>query len=126
MFYMSKSGIYSYNGSSFKLISNPINIGEYEVVTANGDERYYRLVAKKGNETSVFVYDTRYGLWNKNLTENDICFLIQTDNGLVAVNEREKLKVNTGDYGNWSFTLSFGKKEFSSRHICSVFARYTH
>lgn len=125
LFYMSKSGIYSYNGSSFKLISNPINIGEYEVVTANGDERYYRLVAKKGNETSVFVYDTRYGLWNKNLTENDICFLIQTDNGLVAVNEREKLKVNTGDYGNWSFTLSFGKKEFSSRHICSVFARYT-
>ncbi len=125
LFYMSKGGIYAHNGSSFKLISDATDLKECETVTASGDERYYRLVAKKGEETFIFVYDTRYGLWNKILSENDIHFLVQTDDGLIAITEKEKLKVNEGDYGNWSFTLSFGKKEFSSKHICSVFARYT-
>ncbi len=124
LFYMGKGGIYKYNGSTVKLVSQELEISNYEAKCAGADERFYYITLYSDTEEFIFVYDTLYGIWHKMNSPQNVNSIVCTDSGVVCTTENSVLEFGKGDYGEWNFCLAFSKKEFSSKHIFSIGIRY--
>lgn len=124
LIYKSRGGICAYNGSSFQYISRNLNIEDWNGICASGDERYYYIVVEHENSYLLLVYDTNHGIWHQLSGDEKLKFLIKTETGITGMSDNAKVSLGEGECGDWNFVLSFGKKDFSSRHICSVFVRY--
>lgn len=123
LYYKGKGGIYAYNGNSVSLVTPTFDIGKYKADVAAGDDRFYCIHLFDENESFIAIYDTEYGIWHKTSCPDGLCALVRTDDGIVAVFENSIMKFWGGSCGRWHFVIEIGKREFASKHICSVFAR---
>ncbi len=124
LYYKGKNGIYAYTGSIPKLISSDVLPEDAICTHAAGDERFYYVDCVLGETNSIYVYDTLYGIWHVRQGISDIKKLLSTPDGVKMITTDEVLNINSDSFGEWSFTLGFGEKEFASKHICSVYFRY--
>ena len=125
LFYKGKSGIYAYNGSSVTLISRFLSIENHTAGYAAGDDRYYYIELYADDRSCLYVYDTMYGIWHITDVEGQLKALTKTDDGIIMAYEDRIMQMEKGECGDWNFTFGFAKKEFESKHICNVLARYT-
>ena len=124
LFYMGKGGIYRYNGSSVKLVSSELELSRFEAKCAGADERFYYIILCSDTEEFIFVYDTLYGIWHKINSPQKANSIVCTDSCVICTTENSVTKLESGDWGEWSFVLAFAKREFSSKHIFSLGIRY--
>ena len=65
LFYLSRAGIVSYSGGIPQSIAEPFGTVRYKNAVGGSDGvKYYVSMEHEGSFT-LFVYDTRYGLWHK-------------------------------------------------------------
>lgn len=124
LYYMGRCGIYRYNGSNVSLISRNLDLSGAKALCAGGDERYYHIAFKKDGACLVYVYDTLYGIWNIMTSPEDICEFVLTDTGLQPIGKNHIYSYGDNENISWSFVYSFGAKEFTSKHLCSVSLRF--
>jgi hypothetical protein len=66
LYYKSVSGVCSYNGSLPYSISNELgDVSYYDAVAGALGDKYYISMRDKNNEYSLFVFDTKSGIWCK-------------------------------------------------------------
>lgn len=125
LYYKGTEGIYRLSGSTVQLISRNLNIGGLSAVCGGGDERFYFIELYDSKGSYIYVYDTLYGIWHITSAPEGVKAFVRTDTGLKLVCENSIMSMNAADSGEWEFAYSFGKKEFSSKHVCSVSLRYS-
>ena len=65
LYYKNKDGICAYNGSLPQLISEPLGDTKYyDAVSGTYNSKYYVSQRDKDGNYTVFVYDTKKGLWH--------------------------------------------------------------
>ncbi len=124
LYYMSKNGICAFNGSSFNIVSQNLDIFKCDGVCAAGDGRFYTIKLEGETGAKMYVFDTSYGIWHIDECPAELVDITQTDGEILYVCKTEIMQRGNSYYDDWFFTLSLGKKEFASKHICSVFIRY--
>lgn len=125
LYYMGTKGVYAYSGSQPRLISDNVIKSGSMAAHAGGDERFYYIETVYDGNRNIFVYDTWHRIWHKIAYGEAIIKFVLTPEGMCAVTEKAVIKLNRVVADNWSFELCFGTKEFSSKHVCGVAARYT-
>jgi len=123
LYYMSKNGICSFNGSTVRLISTEFNLDVLSADYSGSDERFYYINFQ--DLSCIYVYDTRYGIWHQISSPESIRSIVMSDEGLKLVTSGSVMSMNTSPSNNWSFAYRFGVKEFVSKHICAVHIRYS-
>lgn len=93
LYYKSNMGVYAYDGSVPQLISDALGVPIYhDAVGGTVNYRYYLCMKEAKGDASLFVYDTRKGLWSKEdntysdyfVIHDDDLFFVR-DNRLVSV-----------------------------------------
>jgi len=125
LYYMGKNGVYAYGGSMPKLISSNVIKPGSVAAYAGGDERYYYIDIENEGIHKLYVYDTIHGIWHAIRSAEDIVSFVTMPEGEHIITSSSLLKMNSLSPDNWSFEFNIGTKEFSSKHICSVSARYS-
>ncbi len=125
LYYMSKNGICSFNGSTVRLIDTELRLNEQNADYGGSDDRFYYISFSDETMSYIYVYDTRFGIWHKTEAPQNIRSLVVSDDGLKLVTSDSIMSMNTAGSGNWSFAYHFGTKEFESKHVCAVYARYS-
>ena len=92
---------------------------------AAGDERYYFVECILGDERKIYVYDTLHAMWHVRSGVENVTAILNTPENVKIITANEVLNINSPNYGEWEFELGFGEKEFASKHICSVYFRYS-
>ena len=65
LFYLSRAGVVSYSGGIPQIISAPFGTERYKNAVGGSDGVKYYVSMEHDGEFTLFVYDTRYGLWHK-------------------------------------------------------------
>lgn len=124
LYYMGKGGIYRYNGNTVSLISRIFDLSNAEALCAGGDDRYYHIALEKDGDCLVYVYDTLYGIWNIMTSPDKISDFVLADTGLMPICKNRIYSYGDTEDTSWKFVYSFGAKEFTSKHLCSVSLRF--
>ena len=123
LYYMSKNGICSFNGSAVRLISTELDLDVWSADYSGSDDRFYYINFQ--DLSCIYVYDTRYGIWHQIEAPQNVRSLVMSDEGLKLVTSGAVMSMNTSQSDSWSFAYRFGVKEFASKHICAVYIRYS-
>lgn len=66
LFYLSRAGVVAYSGGTTQSIASPFGLVRYHNGVAGSDGlKYYVSMQDEEGEWSLFVYDTRYGIWDR-------------------------------------------------------------
>ncbi len=80
LYYHSRAGICAYNGSLPTIVSDAFGDKRYKNAIGCGFEsKYYVCLEDKEGNHSLFVYDTRKGLWHKESNEKITAFAVFKD-----------------------------------------------
>lgn len=91
LYYKAPDGVYRFDGASHEKISEALGFERYkDAVGGTVDGKYYICMTDENGTRSIFVYDTRRGLWHKEDDANvlyfasydgDLYFVEQTTSG---------------------------------------------
>ena len=124
LYYIGRNGAYAISGSLPRLISNNIIAPGFTKARANGDNRFYYIECEYPEGKKTYIYDTEFKLWHMSKNTYDTVCFVKVPDGMYVVSQKEILKALSLPCDKWSFTFSFGTKEFSSKHICAFGIRY--
>ena len=124
LYYMSRSGIYRFNGSSAVHISANLDISDMSSGAASGDERFYYINMFSDTKNLLYIFDTFHGVWHITDCPANLKTVVPTDGKIAFVCKKEIMQKSDSFCDNWNFALSFAKKEFASKHICGIHMRY--
>lgn len=94
LFYLSRTGVVSYSGGVPVSVSAPFGPVRFDEAVGGSDGRKYYISLREGTGWTLFVYDTRTGLWHKEddthalgfAQEDGVLYLLDAaDNGLYSV-----------------------------------------
>ena len=125
LFYKGRDGIYAYNGGLPRLISRELSLENTKALFGGGDDRYYYVSIIKDNTECIYIYDTYYGLWHTKNIDKHICGFAKADDTIRVITDNHIYKKGSSYNDMWSFSLDFGTKEFTSKHISKVSMRYS-
>jgi len=125
LYYMGTKGVYAYTGSGARLVSRWVIDENADAITATGDDRYYYLAVKKEDSEYIFTYDTHYGIWHKTTCDNSVKALVKCPDGIYAICDNCVKIIGNETPGEWYFAFELGTKEFASKHLCSLYLRYS-
>ena len=95
LFYMSRNGICAYTGGMPVNISHCFGDIKYSNAVGGSDGiKYYVSVKDEAEKSSLFVYDTRFGVWHKEddseahlfARHNGILYMLLSDDSIYGVN----------------------------------------
>lgn len=124
LYYIGRNGAYALSGSLPRLISNNIIAPGFTKARAGGDNRFYYIECEYPEGKKSYIYDTEFKLWHISENVYNTVNFVKAPEGMYIVSENEVLNAMSTPCDKWSFTLTFGTKEFSSKHICSFGIRY--
>ena len=124
LYYMSKGGIYCFNGSSAVHISVNLDMSGLSSGSASGDERFYYINMYSDTKNLLYIFDTLRGVWHITDCPPDLKTIVPTDGKIAFVCEKEIMQKSESFCDKWNFALSFAKKEFASKHVCGILLRY--
>lgn len=125
LYYKGKDGIYAYSGGLPRIISQNLNIDSHSAKYACGDDRYYYVEMSDETRSYIYVYDTLRGIWHVQTISEKLNGMAYTADGVVFVSEYSIFEHSADESPYWSFELTFGTKEFASKHISQIMARYS-
>ena len=94
LFYLSRTGVVSYSGGVPVSVAAPFGPARFDEAVGGSDGRKYYVSLREGEIWSLFVYDTRTGLWHREddthalgfAQEDGVLYLLDAkDNGLYTV-----------------------------------------
>lgn len=125
LYYKGKDGIYALSSGLPQLISQKLNTEGLSAKYACGDDRYYYVEMYDDTQSYIYVYDTLCGIWHMQTMSEKLKGMVNTPVGVRLAGKYGIFGHDTGIGSDWSFELIFGTKEFASKHISQIMARYS-
>lgn len=128
LYYMGRGGVYAYDGTRPRLISQKTDLDIADAAQAGTDGKKYYLLAGALSGRRIYVYDPEHQSWHmQDMPEGASKFVYH--DGRLYLLCGSVLKCISGDSAaaesvSWSFTMHFDEDSYATKNYDKLFIKY--